>query len=287
MIPSTRFTTHSTGSKIAGLVTGAALLMLASAPAYSQEDPVVAKVGDRTITTADLDQALTEMGQQYQNFPEAERRSRVLDSLIDFNTLAILAEEAGMADEAEMKRRLALLRTRTLHNSYFLNNVQPKVTEEILKQRFEEEIGKITPEKQLKARHILVKTDEEARAIIKELQGGADFSELAKAKSTGPSGSKGGDLGTFGKGQMVPEFEAAAYGLEKGDYSKEPVKTQFGFHVILVEDKIDQPLPTFEEAREQLRQLMLTEAYADAVKGGRDKVGIEILEESLKLPELQ
>ncbi len=145
----------------------------------------------------------------------------------------------------------------------------------------------VSPEKQLKARHILVKTEDEAKEIIKELEGGADFAELAKAKSTGPSGTKGGDLGTFGKGQMVPEFEAAAFALEVGEFSKEPVKTQFGFHVIKVEDKLDQPLPTFEEAREQLRQLLLTEAYADAVKTGRDKVGVDILEESLKLPEAQ
>ena len=255
--------------------------------ALAQENKVLAKVGDREITAADVDQAAQDMAQQFQNFPEAERRARVLDSLIDFNTLAILAEQEGMDEDAALKRRLALLRSRALHNDYFLKNVQPSVTDEMVKARFAEEMAKVTPEQQVKARHILVKTAAEAEAIIKELEGGADFAELAKQKSTGPSGPKGGDLGTFGKGQMVPAFEAAAFALEKGAFSKEPVQTQFGFHIIKVEDKVDQPLPTLQQAAPQLRQLLLTEAYTNAVKAGREKVGVSVLDESMKLPEVK
>ncbi|MEP1205730.1 MAG: peptidylprolyl isomerase [Rhizobiaceae bacterium] len=265
-------------------------LMLASglsASALAQDSKILAKVGDRDITAADVDQAAKDMAQQFQNFPEAERRARVLDSLIDFNTLALLAEQAGMADDPELKRRLALLRSRALHNDYFLKNIQPTITDEMVKARFETELAKITPEQQVKARHILVKTADEAKVIIKELEGGADFAEVAKAKSTGPSGPKGGDLGTFGKGQMVPAFEAAAFALEKGAFSKEPVQTQFGFHIIKVEDKIDQPLPTFEQLQGQMRQLLLTEAYTEAVKSGREKIGVKLLDESMKLPDVK
>lgn len=256
-----------------------------SAGATAQDNKVLAKVGDRQITAAEVDQAAQDMAQQFQNFPPAERRARVLDSLIDFHTLAALAEQQGMDKDEELMRRLALLRSRALHNDYFLKNIQPSVTDEMVKGRFDTEIAKMTPEKQVKARHILVKTAEEATAIIKELEDGGDFAELAKAKSTGPSGPKGGDLGTFGKGQMVPAFEAAAFALDKGAFTKEPVKTQFGFHVIMVEDKIDQPLPTFEQLQGQLRQVLLTEAYAGAVKSGREKLGVKLLDESLKLPE--
>ena len=252
---------------------------------WAQESKVLAKVGDREITSADVDQAAKDMAQQFQNFPEAERRARVLDSLIDFTTLSILAEQKGLDKDAELKRRLALLRARALHDDYFLKNVQPTVTDEMIKARFDEEMAKVKPEQQVEARHILVKTAAEAEAIIKELEGGADFAELAKQKSIGPSGPKGGDLGTFGKDQMVPAFEAAAFALEKGGFSKQPFQTQFGFHIIKVEDKIDQPLPTLEQAGPQLRQLLLTEAYTNAVKAGREKVGVNLLDESMKLPD--
>ncbi|MEP1090265.1 MAG: peptidylprolyl isomerase [Rhizobiaceae bacterium] len=287
------YLTPLVAAKTAGktILTAAALALLVTATqpisALAQDSKVLAKVGDREITAGDVDQAATDMAQQFQNFPEVERRARVLDSLIDFNTLAILAEQQGLGENAELKRRLALLRARALHNDYFLKNVQPTVSDDMVKARYDEEMAKLTPEQQVKARHILVKTAAEAEAIIKELEGGADFAELAKQKSTGPSGPKGGDLGTFGKGQMVPAFEAAAFALEKGGFSKAPVQTQFGFHIIMVEDKIDQPLPTLEQAGPQLRQLLLTEAYTKSLKAGREKVGVNLLDESLKLPEVK
>ncbi len=271
----------------AAAFTGALFLSLVCLPhgAAAQDNKVLAKVGDREITAADVDQAGRDMAQQFQNVPQAERRARVLDSLIDFTTLSVLAEQSGLDKGAELKRRLVLLRSRALHNEYFLKNIQPSVTDEMVKARFDTEVAKMTPEKQVRARHILVKTADEASAIIKQLESGADFAELAKSKSTGPSGPKGGDLGTFGKGQMVPAFEAAAFALEKGAYSKQPVQTQFGFHIIMVEEQINKPLPTFQQLQEQMRQLLLTEAYTGAIKSGREKLGVNLLDESLKLPE--
>ena len=144
--------------------------------------------------------------------------------------------------------------------------------------------AKITPQQEVSARHILVKTEEEAKVIIKDLEAGKDFIELAKEKSTGPSGPNGGDLGFFGPGRMVPEFEQAAFKLEKGAFTKEPVKTQFGFHIIRVDEKRDQPKPTYEQSKQQIRQLMLTEAYGKAIEQSRTEVGVELLDESLKLP---
>lgn len=266
------------------LIVAGAFAVSASALIAPAQAQVVAKVGDREITAADVDQAAKDLAQQFANVPQGERRARVLESLIDFNALSILAEQEGLDNDDELKRRLALLRARALHNDYFIKKIQPSVTDEMVRARYEKEIAGLTPEQQLKARHILVKTEDEAKAIIAELEGGADFAELAKAKSTGPSGPRGGDLGTFGKGQMVPAFESAAFALEKGAFSKQPVQTQFGFHVILVEDKIDQPLPTFEQSQQQLRQVLLSEAYAEAVKASREKLGVNVLDESLKLP---
>jgi len=258
-------------------------LALGSA-AFAQDSKVLAKVGDRTITSADLEQAMGDMAQQFQSFPEGERRARALDSLIDINVLAIIAEKEGLQNEEDIKRRIDLLRARTLHNGYFQKKIQPDVTDEALKARFEEESAKVTPQQEVSARHILVKTEEAAKEIIKELDAGKDFVELAKEKSTGPSGPNGGDLGFFGPGRMVPEFEAAAFKLEKGAYTKVPVKTQFGFHIIRVDEKRDQPKPTFEQSKQQIRQLLLTEAYGKAIEKSRTEVGAEVLDESLKLP---
>lgn len=269
----------------AALLAGLASAFLMAAPSFSQEDKVLAKVGDRNITAAELDQVMADMAQQFQSFPEQERRARALDSLIDITVLAERARAEGIDKEPTLMRRMELLRDRALHNGYFQQKVQPTVTDEALKARYDEEIAKAEPQQEVQARHILVKTEEEAKAIIGELEGGADFVELAKQKSTGPSGPKGGDLGYFGKGRMVPAFEEAAFALEKGAYTKTPVKTQFGFHIIKVEDKRDQPLPAFEESKDQLRQVMLTEAYAEAVAAGRKAVGVELLDESLKLPD--
>ncbi|MEM1040615.1 MAG: peptidylprolyl isomerase [Pseudomonadota bacterium] len=270
----------ATATSLLALVAAAPM----AAPAFAQESPVLAKVGDRTITQADLDQALKDMGQQFANFPEAQRKARALDSLIDIHVLAAKAEKEGLLDDAETKRRLDLLRNRALHNGYFETKVQPTVDEASMKARYDKEIGSATPEQEVSARHILVKTEEEAKAIIAELDGGADFVELAKTKSTGPSGPKGGELGFFGKGRMVPEFETAAFALEKGAYTKQPVKSQFGYHVIRVDDKRDKPLPSYEASKQQLRQVMLSEAYAAAVKAAREEVGAEVLDDSLKLP---
>ena len=253
----------------------------------AQEAKVLAKIADREITTADLDQALKDMAQQFSSIPEADRKARALDSLIDMNVLAILAEKAGMSDDDVLKRRIALLKARVMHNAYFQTKIQPTVTEENIRARFEKEMAGRTPQQEVSARHILVKTQEEAKAIITELDGGADFIELAKKKSTGPSGPQGGDLGFFGPGRMVPEFETAAFALEKGAYTKEPVRSQFGYHVIKVDDKRDLPLPTYEKSRNDILQLLLTEAYAKTVKDGRASLGAEILDESLKLPENQ
>jgi len=128
----------------------------------------------------------------------------------------------------------------------------------------------------------LLKTEEEALAVISELDGGKDFAELAKEKSTGPTGPNGGDLDFFGKGQMVPEFEEAAFALEMGEYTKAPVKTQFGFHVILKEEERDAPLPTFEAAQDEVRQIVLREKYFSLIEAEREAAVIDVLDEDLK-----
>jgi peptidyl-prolyl cis-trans isomerase C len=140
-----------------------------------------------------------------------------------------------------------------------------------------------TPVNEVHARHILVKTKEEADKIVKDLDGGAEFEKLANEHTTDPSGkTSGGDLGYFGPGQMVPEFEKAAFDIEVGSYGKEPVQTQFGWHVIKVEDKRARQPPAFDMVKEQVKQLLIRDKYFAVVKDARGAAKIDIPDADLK-----
>jgi len=256
--------------------------ILPLAGAASAQEGVLAKVGDVVITERDLGFAETDLKQQFSQVPKEFRRAAVLNALIDIRVLAIAAEDAGLADDDNFKARVEFLRSRALHNAYFKINAVDTITDETVKTRYDKEISETVAEKEIDARHILVKTEDEAKAIISELDAGKDFAELAKAKSTGPSGVSGGTLGYFGKGQMVPEFEVVAFALEKGAYTKTPVKTQFGWHIILKQDERDVEPAKFEDAKSRIRQILLRERYVALIKKNREKFEVEIIDEALK-----
>lgn len=266
----------------AGLAT-ALTIMVAPMQVSAQDasDKVILKFDGAEIRQSDFD-LFQELDPQFEQLQGAQKQLAILSALIDVKSLAKKATADKMDQDAVFQKRLEFLKDRSLHNAYFQKNVIANISDEDVKARFEKEIAAIEPEQELRARHILVKTAEEANAIIAELDGGADFVELAKTKSTGPSGPQGGDLGFFGKGQMVPPFEAAAFALEAGAYTKAPVQTQFGFHVIKLEEKRDRPLPKFEEVQDQMRQVVLRERYLETVKEARSLSNVEILDEELK-----
>ena len=266
----------------AGLAT-ALTIMIAPMQVSAQDasDKVILKFDGVEIRQSDFD-LFQELDPQFEQLQGAQKQLAILSALIDVKSLAKKATADKMDQDATFQKRLEFLKDRSLHNAYFQKNVIANISDEDVKARFEKEIAAVEPEQELRARHILVKTAEEANAIIAELDGGADFVELAKTKSTGPSGPQGGDLGFFGKGQMVPPFEAAAFALEAGAYTKSPVQTQFGFHVIKLEEKRDRPLPKFEEVQDQMRQVVLRERYLETVKEARSLSNVEILDEELK-----
>ncbi|MCU7959794.1 MAG: peptidylprolyl isomerase [gamma proteobacterium symbiont of Bathyaustriella thionipta] len=154
--------------------------------------------------------------------------------------------------------------------------LENKPAEEKVQQRYQELIAKM-PKSEFKARHILLEKEDEAKAVIAELDTGADFAELAKQKSTGPSASSGGDLGWFSAGRMVKPFSDATAKLEKGTYTKEPVKTQFGWHVILLEDQRETAPPPLKEVRAQIVQGMQKEILASYIDDLRKNANIEVL----------
>ena len=257
-----------------------------ASPTASQSEAVtgkvIAKVGDISVTEQEMALAQEDLQSQFAGAPPEKIKALILNALIDIKLLAAEARNAGIANEQSVKSRLAFFEARTLHNEWYLREAFQKISEEDVKARYDAEVANAPKEQEIRARHILVETEDEAKAIIAELEGGADFAELAKTKSTGPSGPNGGDLGYFGKGQMVPEFEVAAFALEKGTFGKEPVKTQFGWHIIFKEDERDRQPPAFEQIKDNIRQAVARERYLALTKAAREKFEIEILDEELK-----
>ena len=257
-----------------------AMVSLVAAVSYAAEDKVIAVIGEKEITAGDLAGAERDIGARFESIPEDGRKAALLDALIDIIAVSELAESEGLGKDVDFVARMRLLRQRALHNVYVRKTISEKITDDEVKSRFEVETSKV---EQIKARHILVKTEEEAIEIIKMLNDGADFIDLAKKKSTGPSGPNGGDLGFFGKGQMVPEFEKAAFALEIGKHTAKAAKTKFGYHIIKLEERRKAPPPEFEALKAKFRQIILREKYGDLIKSTREKLKVKILDESLKL----
>lgn len=250
--------------------------------AAEEADPVVATVAGVEVRASELALAEGDLDPQFARLPDEQRRVAALAAVIDIKTLARKAEAEKLDETEEFKRQMAFQRDRALHNAIFKAQVVDPVSEADLKARYEKEIAAVPPEEEISARHILVETEEAAKALIAELDGGKDFAELAKEKSTGPSAAQGGDLGFFTKGRMVPEFEAVAFTLQPGEYSKEPVKTQFGWHVIKVEERREQAPPAFEEVADQVRQVVMRERYGDLIREARSETEINVLDPDLK-----
>ncbi|MDH3195191.1 MAG: peptidylprolyl isomerase, partial [Hyphomicrobiales bacterium] len=227
------FRAAASSAAIALAVTSAAII----GSAVAQDSTPVARVGDQTITADDVGQAAADFSQELAQVPAERRQSILIDVLVDMALLAQAAEAAGLDKEPGFQRRLDFLRTRALRNLYVEKEIVGTITPEDIKAEYDKQSATFQPQEEIRARHILVASKEEAEALIAELDAGKDFADLAKEKSTGPSGPNGGDLGRFSRGRMVPEFEAAAFDLEAGTHSVEPVETQFGWHVIKVEEK--------------------------------------------------
>ncbi|SFT73794.1 peptidyl-prolyl cis-trans isomerase C [Pseudovibrio denitrificans] len=240
-------------------------------------DKPVAKVGNSVITEADLAYAAQDYAQQLQRVPPTEWRKVLTDVLVEMKLLAEAGEEEKLAETDDFKRLMAFERTRALRNAYFQKYIQSAITEDEVKAAYDAEYANYQGAPEINAAHILVEKEDEAKEIIKQLEGGADFAELAKEKSTGPSGPNGGDLGFFGKGQMVPEFETAAFALKPGEFTKEPVQTQFGYHVILNKEARTQPAPTLEAAEGQIRQELVLAKFREVLEELKAKNTVEII----------
>ena len=260
----------------------AALMALCVPAAFAQGEAVVATINGEPVTEADLSIALTDLSEQFAQLPDDQRRAAALSAIIEIRLLAAEAEKAGLAEGDDFARRMALLRQRALHSAYIDKEIAEQVTDEAVRARYDKQVAETPPTNEVRARHIIVETEDEAKAIIEELDAGGDFEAIAKEKSKDGAAAQGGDLGYFTEGRMVPEFEKAAFAMNVGDYSKEPVQTQFGWHVIKVEDKRVQQPPAFEQVAEQFRALLLRESYFAKVTELRAAAAVEISDPALK-----
>ncbi len=255
-----------------------------AAPAAAPDPAkIVATIDGQPISEAELALALASVDQQYAQLPPEQRRAAAFMAILEIRLLAAKAVAEGLDKDADFQRRMAFLEQRALHSELIDKDVGAKITDAEIRARYDKQMADTPPVNEVKARHILVKTKEEALAIIKELDGGADFVKLANEKTNDPSGkTTGGDLGYFGPGQMVPEFEKAALVLEVGTYTKEPVQTQFGWHVIKVEDKRAQQPPAFEQVKDEMRSLVFREKYFALVTELRAAAKVDVTDQELK-----
>ena len=257
-------------------------------PAFAQDkapdaNTIIAKVNGADIKQGDLTVAEEELGPSLAQMDPATRRENLIAFLIDMKIVAKAAEDKKVADGADFKQKLAFTRNRLLMDSLLATEGKAALTDDAMKKVYQEAIQKVAGEKEVHARHILLPTEDEAKAVKTELDKGADFAELAKKKSKDPGAADGGDLGFFTKDQMVPEFSAVAFALEPGKIS-DPVKSQFGWHIIKVEEKRDRKAPAFDEVKAQVSQFVVRKAQADYVTKLRATAKIERLDVKADAP---
>jgi peptidyl-prolyl cis-trans isomerase C len=245
-------------------------------------DKVVARVDGMPITEKDLDIAAEDLGDRLPGVGEAQKRDYLIGYAIDLKVGAKAAAEAKVGDSPDFAPRLAYFRDKVMLDEYLSREVKKAVTPDAARKLYDETVKDLKPELEVRARHILVETEDEAKKVYDRIKAGEDFAKLAGTLSKDPgSGSEGGDLGFFTKDRMVPEFAEAAFKLEPGQVS-EPVKTQFGWHIIKTEEKRTKPLPTFDEVKDQLDSYLTRKAQQDIVLALRAKAKIERLDEPRK-----
>jgi peptidyl-prolyl cis-trans isomerase C len=243
-------------------------------------DTVLAKVNGAEIRQSDLDMAEQEAASpELDQMDPASKHEAILGSLINMKLVVKAAEDKKLADTPDFKRKLAFVRDRLLMDAVLADQAKTAVTDSALHAVYDDATKQMSGDIEVHARHILVDSEDEAKKIAEEARKpGADFAELAKKNSKDPGAADGGDLGFFTKDQMVPEFSEAAFKLEPGQIS-DPVKTQFGWHVIKVEEKRARKPPEFDQVKSQLESFVVRKAQADYIDGLRQNAKIERLDQ--------
>ena len=279
-----RSSTRSLG--LASLALAAALAASAafclSMPAARADEKVIATVNGKALTETDMKQAEQEIGQELGSLPEPTKRRVLIEFLIENQLFAEAADGEKLGEGAGFESRMQYWKRRALREAYFDNSIKSAVGEDTARKYYEEQVKQLKPEEEVQARHILVDTKEKAEEIIGKIKAGGDFAALAKENSKDP-GSKedGGMLGFFGRNQMVPEFEKAAFELKKGEISA-PLQSQFGWHVIKVEDRREKKPPSYEAVKDRLIASLIHKKAQEIATNLRTSAKVDYVDPEIK-----
>lgn len=257
--------------------------------AEAKPDPnqVVARVNGTDVTRQEVIDSAVDLPEQIRSqidmvFPQ------LLNRFIGLKLLGDKGRSENLAEDPEVKKLMSEYETQAIRQVYVTRYLDQQVTEEAVKARYEKNLKDNPPPEEVRAAHILVKEEADAKALIEQLNGGADFAALAKEKSEDKgSGANGGELGWFAKNVMVKEFADAAFAMKPGEISQAPVKSQFGFHVIKLEERRTQPAPTLDSQRDQIRAQLSEEVVQALVTQLRKDAKVEVLGPDGKLTEGQ
>lgn len=241
-------------------------------------DPVVAKVNGEKIHRSEVVELHQQLPERLRQMPLDELFPQLVEQLVNRKLMIAKGMEQGLDEDPAVRRQVEEFEQLAVQNAYIDRAIAEGVTEAEIRKVYDEQVVAIEGPMEIRASHILVDSREEAEDLIESAEGGADFAWLAKEHSTGPSSEDGGDLGWFTRSQMVKEFSEAAFAMEPGTVSTEPVETQFGWHVIKVVDKRRQPPPPFEEVRGQIEDRLTRQFVNTHMAELRAKASVEVFD---------
>lgn len=260
----------------------AAAMLFGALPAFAAADTTVAIVNGTKISKKDVDNAIKELGQKLEGVDKKQVFPLVVDQIINEKLLDDASTAAKIDESDDFKKRVEILKAQLVKQMYFERLLKSKVSQEQVKAayaKFEKENkGKV----EVHARHILVPSEEEAVQAIKDLDAGAKFEEIAAKRSSGPNARSGGDLGWFLKDEMIPAFSDVAFKMKPGTYSKTPVKTELGWHVIKLEEKRERQVPKFADVELAIRSQLSQQALKAVVSDLRAKADVQLFDENGK-----
>ena len=245
--------------------------------AVAGSDPVVARVNGVEIKQSDLALAEEDVGSDIQAASPEAKREHLISYLADIIMVTQAAEKKNIVDNPDFKRRLAFLRNKLLMGFELQEETKAALSDEAMRQTYDDAVKSAAGQEEVRARHILVGNEDEAKAIVEQLRAGGDFATIAKEKSKDPGAAEGGDLGYFTKDQMVPEFAEVAFKMYPGQLSN-PVKTQFGWHIIKVEDRRTKQPPEFDKVKSQIEAFLSRKAQTEFITKLRQTAKIERLD---------
>ena len=272
--------THRLSTAAAALF-AALVIMLGGLGAGAQER-AIAKVNGKTITDTDMKLAEAEIGNDLGSLPEATKRRVLAEFLIENQLFADAAEDQRLGAGQGFDERIQYWRRRALRDAYFDKSVRETISDADARKHYASQVSGLKPEEEVRARHILVESKDKAREIFEKIAHGSDFARLARENSKDPgSKDQGGELGFFKRGQMVPQFEEAAFRLKKGEVG-EPFESQFGWHVVRVDDRRQSAAPPFETVKDRVVASMIHQKAQQIATDLRRKARIEYIDPEIK-----